>query len=98
MVKNVSQVTVGPWQTEESLGLGAHVAEAGGGIVSLWPPKGHEHYSKCTPILGCRHEEFLAYKLKRFQEDNTIYPPYLCKSAQCCMSLEMSSMKMQSCS
>lgn len=49
MVKNVSQVTAGPWQTEESLGLGAHVAEAGGGIVSLWPSKGqHKHYSKCT--------------------------------------------------
>lgn len=24
---------------EESLGLGAHTAEAGGGMVSLWPPK-----------------------------------------------------------
>lgn len=39
MVENVSQVTAGPWQTEESLGLGAHTAEAGGGMVSLWPPK-----------------------------------------------------------
>lgn len=39
MVKNVSQVTVGPRQTEELLGLGAHVAEAGGGIMNLWPPK-----------------------------------------------------------